>query len=173
MSDNPSEHNPSEQLSPTKRALLEIRKLRAQLEAVEQARNEPIAIIGIGCRFPGEANDPDTFWHNLKHGVDCITDIPAERWDVDAYFDTDPNAAGKMYVRRGGFLRQVEQFDAQFFGITPREAKGMDPQQRLLLEVSWEALERAGFAPDSLVGSQTGVFVGIMLNDYAQRCLHL
>lgn len=162
----------NDQLSPTKRALLELRKLRAEIDALQRARSEPIAIVGVGCRFPGGANDPDSFWRNLRGGVDAISDIPAARWDVDAYYDPDPAVAGKMYTRHGGFLEDVESFDAAFFGITPREARGMDPQQRLLLETSWEALERAGIRPDSLVGSQSAVFVGVMLNDYAQRYLH-
>ncbi|MCL4267595.1 MAG: SDR family NAD(P)-dependent oxidoreductase [Anaerolineae bacterium] len=163
---------PDEQLSPTKRALLELKSLRARLNTLERARTEPIAIVGAGCRFPGGANDPDTFWQNLKNGVHAITDIPPDRWDVDAYYDPDPHAPGKMYTRRGGFLPDVDQFDAPFFGITPREAKGLDPQQRLLLEVSWEALERSGIKPDGLEGSQTGVYFGVMLYDYGQRYLH-
>ncbi len=169
MSEN---HLPDEQLSPTKRALLELKSLRARLNALERARTEPIAIVGVGCRFPGGANDPDTFWQNLKNGVHAITEIPPDRWDVAAYYDPDPHAPGKMVTRRGGFLRDVDQFDAHFFGITPREAKGLDPQQRLLLEVSWEALERAGIKPDGLEGSQTGVYFGVMLYDYGQRYLH-
>ncbi|MBD1836177.1 type I polyketide synthase [Cyanobacteria bacterium FACHB-472] len=155
-------------LSATKRALLALKEMQAKLEANERAKTEPIAIIGIGCRFPGGSNDPDAYWQMLRNGVDAIADIPQDRWDIDAHYDPDPNVPGKMYVRSGAFLEQVDEFDPQFFGIAPREAISMDPQQRLLLEVSWEALENAGFAPDKLVGSQTGVFVGIMNLDYFQ-----
>ncbi len=158
----------SKSLSPTKRALLALKEMQAKLEASERLKTEPIAIIGLGCRFPGGSNDPEAFWQLLHNGVDAITEVPRDRWDIDAYYDPDPNASGKMYVRNAGFVDQVDQFDPQFFGIAPREAVNMDPQQRLLLEVSWEALEHAGLAPDKLVGSQTGVFVGIMNLDYFQ-----
>jgi acyl transferase domain-containing protein/acyl carrier protein len=129
---------------------------------------EPIAIIGMGCRFPGGAEGPEAFWELLHAGRDAIVEIPPERWDVDAYYDPVPGTPGKMYVRHGGFLSGVEQFDAPFFGISPREAVSMDPQQRLLLEVAWQALEDAGQPPPQLAGSATGVFVGITVNDYAQ-----
>ncbi|HEY3999255.1 MAG TPA: beta-ketoacyl synthase N-terminal-like domain-containing protein, partial [Candidatus Xenobia bacterium] len=128
---------------------------------------EPIAIIGIGCRLPGGVDGPDAYWRLLHDSVDAITEVPAERFDVDAYYDPTPGAPGKTVSRWGGFLHDVDRFDAAFFGIAPREATSMDPQQRLLLEVSWEALEHAGQAPDTLSGSPTGVFVGICGNDYA------
>lgn len=127
---------------------------------------DPIAIIGMGCRFPGGADSPGKFWQLLKSGVDAVSEVPAQRWDVNAFYDSDPAAPGKMSTRWGGFLEQVDQFDAQFFGISPREAVSMDPQQRLLLEVSWEALEDAGQVVDRLSGSQTGVFVGVSFSDY-------
>ena len=130
------------------------------------ATTEPIAIVGIGCRFPGGASDPEAFWRLLHDGVDAITEIPAERWDVDAFYDADPDTPGKMYTRWGGFLDGIDRFDPRFFGMTPREAVSLDPQQRLLLEVSWEALENAGQRPDSLRGSSTGVFIGISGNEY-------
>ena len=127
--------------------------------------NEPIAIIGIGCRFPG-ADGPAAFWRLLSDGVDVISEIPPERWDADAFYDPNGTAPGTATTRWGGFLDQVDQFDPEFFGISPREAARMDPQQRLLLEVAWEALEDAGQVPERLAGSRTGVFVGISTNDY-------
>ncbi len=128
---------------------------------------EPIAVIGIGCRFPGGANHPERFWQLLEQGFDGISEIPKERWNADSYFDKDPDVPGKMYTRRGGFLTiPVDQFDPLFFGISPREAELMDPQQRLLLEVAWEALEDAGIDPTSLAGTQSGVFMGVSFHDY-------
>jgi acyl transferase domain-containing protein/acyl-CoA synthetase (AMP-forming)/AMP-acid ligase II/acyl carrier protein len=133
--------------------------------AERPAADEPIAIVGIGCRFPG-ADGPEEFWRLLSGGVDATADVPADRWDVDAFYNPDPSVPGTAVTRRGGFLGQVDQFDFQFFGISPRESAQMDPQQRLLLEVAWEALEDAGQVPDQLAGSRTGVFVGISTNDY-------
>ncbi|MBT5875677.1 MAG: type I polyketide synthase, partial [Candidatus Latescibacteria bacterium] len=122
---------------------------------------EPVAIIGIGCRFPGGADSPDNFWKLLRSGTDAMVDVPAERWDWRRFYDADPDKPGKMYIRQAGFLREpLDQFDAQFFGISPREAARLDPQQRLLLEVTWEAIEDAGLQLESLKGSRTGVFVG-------------
>ncbi len=149
-------------------ALEAMQKMRVRLEAAESRHSEPIAVIGLSCRFPGEANDPDSFWQNLVNGVDAISEVPAERWDIESLYDPDPQKPGKMSARWGGFLKKVDQFDAQFFGISPREARSMDPQQRLLLEASWQALEHAGLNPTQLSGSQTGVFVGITVNDYLQ-----
>ena len=105
---------------------------------------EPIAVVGIGCRFPGDVAGPESFWRLLVNGEDGITEVPADRWDVDAFYDPDPSAPGRMTTRWGGFLSDVDGFDADFFGITPREATAMDPQHRILLEVAWEALEHAG-----------------------------
>ncbi|MGP3985840.1 type I polyketide synthase [Streptomyces sp. 3N207] len=139
--------------SAVKQALLTIRKLQARLDAEQRARNEPIAIVGMGCRLPGGAAGPDDFWHVLDEGVDAVTEVPRDRWQGGT-------------VPWGGFLSGVDTFDAAFFGIAPREAKAMDPQQRLLLEVAWEALERAGQPPDQLVGTSTGVFLGVVVNDY-------
>ena len=150
-----------------KRALIALKTLRAKVESSERARTEPIAIVGLGCRFPGGADDPVRFWQMLRDGIDGVRDVPADRWDVDAHYDPDPEAVGKMYSRAGGFLERVDEFDAHFFGIAPREAARMDPQQHLLLEVAWEALENAGQSPAALSGSPTGVFLGMSSADYA------
>ena len=128
--------------------------------------NEPIAVVGLSCRFPGAPN-ADAFWKLLRDGVDAIREVPADRWDVDELYDPDPDAPGKMITRWGGFIDDVDKFDASFFGISPREATEMDPQQRLLLEVAWEALEAAGVNPEEVRGSRTGVFVGVSSNDYS------
>ena len=127
---------------------------------------EPVAIVGIGCRFPG-ADNPEAFWHLLKQGKDVISEVPPSRWDVNQFYDPDPSTPQKTQTRWGGFLDQVDHFDPQFFGIAPREASSMDPQQRLLLEVAWEALEDGGQVPEQLAGSQTGVFIGIGTHDYS------
>jgi acyl transferase domain-containing protein len=152
-------------LSAEQQTLLALRRLRARVEELESARHEPIAVVGIGCRFPG-ADGPTQFWELLRNGVDAITEVPGDRWAVDDYYDPDPDAPGKTYARHGGFLEQVDLFDPQFFGISPREAINMDPQQRLILEVAWEVLEDAAIAPDRLVGTDTGVFVASSTHDY-------
>jgi acyl transferase domain-containing protein/SAM-dependent methyltransferase len=157
---------PMDTLSPVKQALLELRDLRARLAQAESARHEPIAIIGMAVRAPGDAWDPAAFWALLREGRDAVTETPASRWDNATLYDADPDAPGKVSTRRGGFLRDVDQFDAAFFGISRREAESMDPQHRILLEVTWEALERAGIAPDSLAGSDAGFFLGISNSDY-------
>ncbi|HLI69155.1 MAG TPA: type I polyketide synthase, partial [Ktedonobacteraceae bacterium] len=128
---------------------------------------EPIAIVGIGCRFPGGANNAEAFWQLIYEGKDTITPVPADRLDVDALYDPQPYTPGKIITRLGGFLEGVDMFDATFFGLSPREAVCIDPQQRLLLEVTWEALEDAGLAIEKLAGSPTGVFIGMWTNDYA------
>src|SRR5919202_4527312 len=127
---------------------------------------EPIAIIGIGCRFPGGANDPVQFWRLLGDGVDAITEVPEDRWHVRSFYDPDPAKPGKTYAVRGGFINGVDQFDAAFFGMSPREATRADPQQRVLMEVAYEAIEDAGIAPERLAGTNTGVFIGIATLDY-------
>ncbi|WP_341889823.1 type I polyketide synthase [Variovorax sp. YR752] len=152
-----------------KRALLAIDQLEAKLAAVERGRREPIAIVGIGCRFPQGADTPEAFWELLRSGTDAVTEVPPERWDVDAFYDPDPDKPGKSYTRWGSFVRDVDRFDPAFFGVSPREAVSMDPQQRLLLEVAWEALEHAAIAPASLAGSATAVYVGITTHDYAMQ----
>jgi len=154
-----------------KQALLAIKQLQAKVEALENAKHEPIAIIGMGCRFPGGADTPEAFWQLLQEEEDAITEVPSDRWDINAYYSRDPHASGKMHTRQGGFVPHLYDFDAQFFRIAPREVATLDPQQRLLLEVSWEALENGGVAPDGLVGQQAGVFVGICSIDYWHQLL--
>ena len=151
-----------------KRLALLADELNDRVAQLEAARHEPIAIVGIGCRLPGGVDSAGAYWQLLQEGRDAITEVPPERWDVDAWYDPDPDAVGKMSTRFGGFVGAVDGFDAAFFGISPREAQSMDPQQRLLLEVSWRALEDAGIAPPSLEGSRTGVFLGVSAGDYYQ-----
>ena len=160
--------NKTNGLSASQRILVALNEATTKLKVAEQAKSEPIAIVGMGCRFPGGANDPEAFWSLLRDGVDAIAPVPQERWDINAYYDPDPDTPGKMYTRYGGFIDRVDGFDPQFFGISPREAVNLDPQQRLLLEVSWEALENGGQVPAELTGSKTGVFVGVTTNDYAK-----
>lgn len=155
------------QLSPLKRAFIALEQMQAKLEALERRQNEPIAIIGMGCRFPG-AHDIDAFWQLLRNGVDAITEVPPSRWNIDDYYDPNPGTPNKMYIRTGGFIDNVDQFDADFFSISPREAMRMDPQQRLLLEIMWQAFENAGLVPSNFAGTKSGVFIGISNNDYSK-----
>lgn len=150
------------------RAAEELARQRAEIAALRAGTNEPIAIVGMACRLPG-AETPGRFWELLDRGGDAVTEVPRERWDAGAFYDADPAAPGKMSTRQGAFIRDVDRFDAAFFGIAPREAQSLDPQQRLLLEVAWEALEHANIAPSSLYGTATGVFVGITCFDHAIR----
>src|SRR5690606_20725654 len=146
-------------------------QLKARLAEAERGGREPVAIVGMGMRFPGGCESPEAFWDLLENGRCAIGPIPPERWDVDAYYHADPDAPGRMTVREGGFLPDVDAFDAELFGISPREAASMDPQQRMLLEVSWEALEHAGFNPHGLDQSESGVFFGLSNSDYARLAL--
>ncbi|MEH2048357.1 type I polyketide synthase [Nostoc sp.] len=152
-----------------KEASIKIAELQAEVERIKSANSEPIAIVGMGCRFPG-ANNPEEFWQLLRNGVDAISEVPKNRWDIDAYYDPDPDAPGKMSTRFAGFVEKLDEFDPQFFGMSRREALSLDPQQRLLLEVTWEALENSGLMPEKLT-PKTGVFVGISTNDYFQMLL--
>ena len=155
-----------------KRAFVALERMQAKLKGLEYARIEPIAIIGMGCRFPGGANCPAAYWHLLRDGGDAICRVPADRWDADQFYDPERTRSGKINTRNSGFLDvDVYQFDPQFFGISPREAQQLDPQQRLLLEVAWEALEHANIVPEQLFGGSTGVFTGISSFDYAVRQL--
>jgi acyl transferase domain-containing protein/surfactin synthase thioesterase subunit len=146
------------------KAIMALDKVKAKLEAVERQKSEPIAILGMACRFPGGADTPEAFFRMLREGADCVTEVPADRWRLDG--PTDDLDPARRAVRWGAFLKDVDRFDPSFFGISPREAERLDPQQRLLLEIVWEALERGGQAPTALVGSKTGVFVGVMNTDY-------
>jgi acyl transferase domain-containing protein/NADP-dependent 3-hydroxy acid dehydrogenase YdfG/acyl carrier protein len=157
-------------LSPKRLALLAV-ELQEKVDALEARAHEPLAIVGMACRFPGGANDPAAYWELLAAGRDAIGPVPPDRWDAGEWYDPDPDAPGRMSVVNGGFLGRVDGFDAAFFGISPREALTMDPQQRLLLQVCWEALEHAGLAPERLAGSATGVFVGVCNSDHFQRVL--
>ena len=125
-----------------------------------------IAIIGIGCRFPGGVNDTESFWKLLVEGREAVSEVPPDRWNVERYYDPEPGIAGKSIAKRGGFLDQIDKFDPQFFGISPREAPYVDPQHRLLLETAWEAIEDAGLVLDFEKGTDIAVFVGISHNDY-------
>lgn len=149
-------------------ATSEIQKLKAQLKSFQQQQQEPIAIVGMGCRFPGNVKNPQMFWEMLRDGVDGVVEVSNERgWSMDAFYDPDPSVKGKINTRAMGMVSDVDLFDAEFFGIAPKEAERLDPQQRLLLEVTWEALEMGGIAPDRLAGSNTGVFLGASFADYA------
>jgi acyl transferase domain-containing protein/NADP-dependent 3-hydroxy acid dehydrogenase YdfG len=130
--------------------------------------SEPIAVVGMSCRFPGIASSIEGYWQLLSQGTHVLSDIPPERFDVAKFFDSNPDAVNKTYVKKGAFIDGVSEFDANFFGISPREAIAMDPQQRILLECSWEALEDSGVAPDSLSNSKTGVFIGCIDSEYRQ-----
>src|SRR5271165_2994142 len=145
--------------------------LGARLEIAEKGDSEPIAVVGMGCRFPGGVNNPDQYWQLLQEGRSGIVRVPPERWDADAYYSEDHSVPGTICTREGGFLTswQADEFDSEFFGIAPREAAAMDPQQRLVLEVAWEALENAGIAPHAIRGTQTSIFVGLTTKDYSLR----
>ncbi|MFE2768722.1 amino acid adenylation domain-containing protein [Streptomyces albidoflavus] len=147
------------------RAMAAVMRLQQRNEELENRRTEPVAIVSMTCRLPGGITTPEEYWRLLDGGEDAIGPFP-ERWDALDLYDPDSETPGKSYAREGGFLDSVDRFDAEFFGITPREALSMDPQQRLVLETAWEALERAGLLPASLEATRTGVYIGAMRSDY-------
>ena len=132
-------------------------------------KKEPIAVVGLACRFPGDCNTPEEFWNLLGNGMDAVTELDGSRWSTDYYCHPDRNAPGKTYARHAGQLKNIFHFDPDFFGISPREAVQMDPQQRFLLEMTWEALEYGNQIPAQLSGSNCSVYIGISSLDYSNN----
>ncbi|MBU3869446.1 polyketide synthase docking domain-containing protein, partial [Streptomyces sp. 4503] len=145
----------------------DLHQTRLRLQEAEAKNHDPIAIVGIGCRYPGGVSSPEDLWRIVSEGVDAVSEFPLDRgWNVDTMYHPDPDHPGTSYVHEGGFVDGIADFDPSLFGISPREALGMDPQQRMLLETSWEAFERAGIDPVAVRGRQIGVFVGTSNHDY-------
>lgn len=163
-----------DQLTPLQKAFFALKEMRKKYDALKQEQNEPIAIIGMGCRFPGGDSNLESladYWNLLINKRSGVVEVPLERWDNSIYYDPDQDKPGRISTRFAGMLKDIDKFDAAFFRITPLEARTMDPQQRLLLEVAWEALENANIAPPTLVRSKTGVFIGIMGLDYGTNIM--
>lgn len=159
------------EMSPMKQALQAIKQLQTRISELENGRNEPIAVVSMACKFPGNINNTRDLWDRLLKSHDAIIEVPANRWNADEFFDPDPEVPGKMYTKLGGFLEEIDQFDPSFFGISPREAASMDPHQRLLLQTTWEAFENGGFDLNKLYGSKTGVYVGISNFEYGANLI--
>ncbi|WP_407563199.1 SDR family NAD(P)-dependent oxidoreductase [Streptomyces sp. 184] len=155
------------------RVIAELHQTRQRLHDAESQEHEPIAIVGMACRYPGDIRSPEDLWRLVHEGRDAVGEFPSGRdWDVESLYHPDPDHPATSYVREGGFLHEAAEFDAELFHMSPREALATDPQQRLLLETAWEAFERAGIDPQSVQGSRTGVFTGVMYNDYSSRLMH-
>lgn len=149
------------------KALLKIETLKREVSELKQIKTEPIAVVGMGLRLPGNADDADSYWEMLCNGRDGICEIPKSRFDVDELYDPDPDRPGKIYLREAGLLSDIDKFDPYFFEMSPRETEMTDPQQRLLMTVCWESLESAGIPPERLKKTETGVFIGVMNQDYS------
>lgn len=166
-----SQESSTTEISPMKQALQAIKQLQARVSELENGQNEPIAVVSMACKFPGQINTIRELWNSLLNSHDAIVEVPDNRWNADKFYDPDPEVPGKMYTKFAGFMDGIDQFDPAFFGISPREAASMDPHQRLLMQTTWEAFENGGFDLNSLYGSKTGVYVGISNFEYGANLI--